>query len=214
MKENRVLIRKDRVLNRVLPSWEEWWWGHAELHRLLIFPRLAIHIHHASSLGKSELRRAERPGYSEKNLPLQRTGAGERHCTPTLRKHDVFYLRYLSCKKEARMRWFFKVLFIFWLCGYNSMNIQRDCRGGANFLPLVPQYEGALCLHSRRSVLMIRYTFVVVLSGLKCKFRILWNVWIYRPADTVRNIPHIFKQIRAIEVYDNLCGLLSSITWW
>lgn len=109
VKENRVLIRKDRVL----PSREEWRWGHAKRHQLLIFPRLAIHIHHASSLGKSELRRAERPGYSEKNLPLQRMGAGERHCTPTLRKHDVFYLRYLSCKKEARMRWFFKVLFIF-----------------------------------------------------------------------------------------------------
>lgn len=113
LKENRVLIRKDRVLNRVLPSQEEWWWGRAELHRLLIFPRLAIHTHHASSLGKSELKRPERPEYSEKNLPSQRMGAGERHCTPTLRKHDVFYLRCLSCKKESGMRWFFKVLFIF-----------------------------------------------------------------------------------------------------
>lgn len=67
----------------------------------------------ASSLGKSELKRPERPGYSEKNLPSQRMGAGERHCTPTLRKHAVFYLRCLSCKKESGMRWFFKVLFIF-----------------------------------------------------------------------------------------------------
>ena len=90
----------------------------------------------------------------------------------------------------------FQGLVYFWLCGYNSMNIQRDCRGGANFLPLVPQYEGALCLHSRRSVLMIRYTFVVVLSGLKCKFRILWIVWIYRPADTVRNTPTFLSRFR------------------
>lgn len=154
----------------------------------LFFPDLQIiditlHYGEKGELGDGEAQESQR------KISLHREQEQVKG-TPPITWKEIIYLRCLHFKKEAKIRWFSRS-FLFLTC-IDILWISKGISEWGWFPAACFWAWGALCLHSRRSVIMTRPTFWFLIAWIEdldiMKCSIYWS------ARAVRNRNNNRKQ--------------------